>query len=208
MYRRSGSRFNLMTIIILGVIAGVMYLVYDNATLPPAAVLPTLEPLPTDPPLPTMPPAPPTEIPREITAGARLIAPTAGINTSVIVSYLSGASWDVTDLGTQAGYLQGTAWLDRPGNIVLAGHVEMADGRTGVFANIWDIAVGDPLILRQHGVDHVFTVRELLTVQPDDLTVIYPTSSPRLTLITCSNYDFFRDIYQDRYVVIAELASL
>ncbi len=206
MYQKGGSRFNVFTLIILGVIAGVGYLLYDSwsASLDlsaPQVAAPT--PIATEiaAPLATIEP---TQQAREITFGARIIAPTAGINAEVIESYLSGQSWDVSDLGIYAGHLQGTSWVDRPGNVVLAGHVEMADGRTGVFANIDELAVGDPIILRQDGVEHVYNVTEMRTVEPNDLSVLYPTSTNRLTLITCSDYSFLEDVYQQRFVIIAE----
>jgi LPXTG-site transpeptidase (sortase) family protein len=122
----------------------------------------------------------------------------------VIESYLSGTTWDVTDLGRYVGHLQGTAWIDRPGNIVLAGHVEMADGRQGIFANIEELAIGDPIYLAQENEERVYQVTQLFTTGPEDLTVLRPSGNERLTLITCSNYDFFQDTYLDRVVVIAE----
>lgn len=209
MYQRGGSRFNIFTLLILGVFVGVGYLVYDNwsasETVAPAqAPTPTAVATESAAPLATIQP---TQQAREITFGARIIAPTAGINAEVIESYLSGQSWDVSDLGIYAGHLQGTSWVDRPGNVVLAGHVEMSDGRTGVFANINELAIGDPIILRQDGVEHVYNVTEMLTVEPDDLSVLYPTSTSRLTLITCSDYSFLEDIYQQRFVIIAERSA-
>ncbi len=208
MYRKGGSGFNFFTLILLGVIAGVAYLVYDNwsaGTAVPPPPTPVATPSATEAPA-LVATAQPTEQAREITFGARIIAPTAGINAEVIESYLSGQSWDVSDLGIYAGHLQGTSWVDRPGNVVLAGHVEMSDGRTGVFAKIHELAIGDPVVLRQDGVEHVYNVTEMRTVEPNDLSVLYPTSTSRLTLITCSEYSFLEDVYQQRFVIIAERA--
>lgn len=208
MYRRDGPSVSLMVVVLLGMILGVAYLIYDHSSQPSQVVtLPTLTavPLAEGIALP-LPEATTTPVP-EVTEGARLIAPTAGINSRIIQSYLSGNSWDVTDLGTYAGHLQGTSWVDRTGNVVLAGHVEMVDGRRGVFAGIDELNIGDPLILRQNGVEYVYAVSELRSVRPDDLSVVYPTTTNRLTLITCSNYSFFQDVYQDRFVVIAEKIS-
>jgi LPXTG-site transpeptidase (sortase) family protein len=90
------------------------------------------------------------------------------------------------------------------GNIVLAGHVEMVDGRRGIFATIGELEIGDPLYLSQDGEERVYQVTQLFTTAPDDLSVLYPTTDERVTLITCSNYDFLQDSYLDRVVVIAE----
>ncbi len=209
MYRKGGTQFSIFLLIFVGILMGVGYLVYDNwsstdntqllETPFPTAVATEIVAL--------QPTIEPTQQAFEITYGARIIAPTAGINAEVIESYLSEQSWDVTDLGIHAGHLQGTSWIDRPGNVVLAGHVEMADGSTGVFANINELEIGDPLVLRQNGVEYVYNVTEKMSVQPNDLSVLYPTSDSRLTLITCSNYSFLQDVYQERLVVIAERST-
>jgi LPXTG-site transpeptidase (sortase) family protein len=122
----------------------------------------------------------------------------------VIEVFLDGNSWDIRNLGTNVGHLQGTAWLDTPGNIVLSGHVEMADGRLGVFATIEELAQGD-LVVLQHGTEERrYGVREISRVAPDDLRVLYPTQSEQLTLITCDAYDFFQNAYLERVVVVAD----
>jgi LPXTG-site transpeptidase (sortase) family protein len=207
--RRRSSRFSGFTFVaLLGMVAGVMFLARDgwlpaasdsaSSALPPQAAAPAPEPTPTlDPFVQSRPTT------REITSGATLFAPTAGISTPVIQSYLDGVSWDVRELGAAAGHLQGTAWLNQPGNIVLAGHVELADGRRGVFATISQLSVGDPLILTQDGQQIVYAVQEMRQVSPDDMSVLYPRDGEHLTLITCTNYDFLNDVYHERLVVVA-----
>ena len=218
MYRRRGSSGipTIVIVIFLGLAVGVVYLLFDRGLPGLAPMSETVAPLPT---VPTtdidtaVPTANPTlvaeadtqpEIASEITDGARFLAPTAGINSHVVESYLNGESWDVADLGAQVGHLQGTAWTHQPGNIVLAGHVEMADGRAGIFAGIDQMSIGDPLYLQQDGEERVYQVTQLFHTEPDDLTVLYPSQTEQLTLVTCSNYDFFADEYRDRFIVIAE----
>lgn len=204
--RRSGPVSGLTLTVCLGLIIGIGFLIYDNDYTPrpqySAPILqPTLKIMPTI--MPTVRPAKP----REITYGATFFAPTAGISTTVIQSYLDGTSWDIADLGTYAGHLQGTAWMNEPGNIVLAGHVEMGDGRKGIFSRIEDLRIGDPLILSQDKQRYIYAVKQVLRVEPNDLSVLYPSSSDRLTLVTCSNYDFIQDVYHERYVVVADRIS-
>ena len=208
MYRRdpARARIRILFMVGLGILAGALFLLRNNNPAP--SETPTPVPLVTNAdqgvtlPLDSEAATPPP--PREITTGAEFRAPTAGIASEVIESYITGTSWDITDLGQYVGHLQGTGWVDRPGNIVLAGHVEMADGRRGIFATINDLSIGDPIFLDQDGEERTYQVTQLFTTAPDDLSVLYPTTSERLTLITCSNYNFFQDNYLDRTVVIAE----
>lgn len=136
---------------------------------------------------------------------AQLLIPAAGINAPVIRVYLDGQSWDVSNLGMNIGHLQGTRWLgEGPGNIVLSGHVELRDGRQGIFASLRELTEGNRIILQQNGIEQQYSVREIRNVDPADLTPLYPTEGDLLTLITCDDYDFFRDSYQERTIVVAE----
>ena len=133
-----------------------------------------------------------------------LFIPSIGVNAPVITAFLRDSTWDVTQLGTNIGYLQGTAWTDRPGNIVLSGHVEMSDGRTGVFASLEDVQVGDLVVLTENGQQFNYIIQEMRYVEPTDLSVVYPTDNEVLTLITCSDYNFFQNTYDQRLVVVAQ----
>src|SRR5690606_148895 len=141
---------------------------------------------------------------REITDGARFYAPTAGIAGEIVETYLDGTSWDVSQLGPNVGHLQGTAWLQDVGNVVLAGHVEMADGRKGIFAELDELQIGDPITLSQGNEEHTYQVTQKFSTTPDDMSVMYPSDKHRLTLITCAAYDFLSNSYEERFVVIAE----
>lgn len=198
--RRSAS--SITPLIVLGVVFGLGFVILDRWRNPPADVppAPTLAPTieatlaPTIPPLPTATPI----------AKANLIAPTAGINAQVVNVYLDGTSWDVSSLGEKVGHLEGTAWFGKPGNIALAGHVEMRDGRPGIFARIDEVKEGDPIILRLDAVEQRYSVTEILRVEPDDLSVIYPSTTEKITLITCDDYDFIQNAYLERVVIVAE----
>jgi len=144
----------------------------------------------------------------EAISEAQLLIPAAGINAPVIRVYLDGQSWDVSNLGMNVGHLQGTRWMNEgPGNIVLSGHVEMRDGRKGIFAEIGALTDGDVVILQYRGQEQRYQVVEIRNVDPNDLSPVYPTESDLLTLITCDAYDFFQDSYQERTIVVAERLS-
>lgn len=224
--RRSSSR-TFLNLLILGVFAGFAVFLWiqfsedggDNAadvrtpttvavqpTVPGAGAAATTETLPDANPGPTTTPM--IEPDMAISPSAQIIIPSAAINAQVVETYLDGTSWDVSSLGMNVGHLQGTRWLtDAPGNIVLSGHVEMRDGRKGVFANLGELQEGALVILREDDIEKRYVVREISTVEPNNLSPVRPTTSERLTLITCGDYDFLRDAYLERTVVVAEPVS-
>jgi LPXTG-site transpeptidase (sortase) family protein len=208
MYRRQrqSASSSILTFMILGVIFGVGFLLYQQWRSPaPSAPLTTLVPTSSPVPPPTFTPVQVASLPSATPRPqATIFLPTAGITAPVIEVYLDGQSWDVKYLGQNAGHLQGTAWFGQPGNIVLAGHVEMPDGRAGIFAGVSKMNLGDPVILSLNDKQQRYSIAAINRVKPDDLSVLYPTENDRLTLITCDSYDFLQNTYQDRVVVVAD----
>lgn len=140
------------------------------------------------------------EIPEDIS----LLAPSASIFSEVIQAYLDGASWDVSQLRSRVGHLEGTPWVTEPGNVVLSGHVELSDGSPGVFGWLENFEVGDIVTVESEGQSFFYIVTEIYTTTPSDLTPIMPTPEDRLTLITCGAYDLISNEYSERLIVVAE----
>ena len=202
---RSGSGGMITRLVFFGILIGIGFMVVQRLRYPPpdgAAAAPTLAQtavttaVPTFPPIYTSTPYP----------NAVIYAPKSGINATIIDVYLDGKSWDVSQLGMNVGHLQGTGWFGKVGNIALAGHVEMGDGRPGVFKNIDKMEKGDPIILQLGDLQQDYKVTEIKRVKPDDLSVLTPTTVDRITLITCDigAYNFLSNVYLDRIVVVAE----
>lgn len=216
--RRSGPGIGIL--ILLGVIVGVGFLIYENFDR-----LPFFNNTPEEPQFQavssssvdevavddtqttenqTVSTSGTSELP-DIPQDTTLFIPSAGIYTSIVQVYLDGVSWDVSRLGVNAGHLEGTPWLGQGGNVVLSGHVELADGRQGVFANIDELKVGDVIVVQQSGQEFTYSIIEVYITTPDDLTPLRPSTTDRLTLITCGSYDFFQDAYLERTIVVADL---
>lgn len=209
--KQSNPLSGILQTIVLGIALGMIFFSLDNGQpTQVAAIEHTDQPTQTTRVARVMetstpePRAAATATPQPRPAPTTVFIPTVGIHTSIIEAYLDGTSWDVANLGTNAGHLQGTAWLDEPGNVVLAGHAELADGGRGIFARVGEVAPGDPIIVRQGDSERHYIVRAVEITTPDDLSVLYPTQDDQLTLITCDAYDFFQDVYRERTVVIAE----
>ncbi len=137
----------------------------------------------------------------------QFLIPAAGISQLIIQLPRSGDSWAVNDLGMNVGHLIGTAPLMTTGNIVLVGHVELSDGRPGIFAGLKDVTSGELILLKWHGEQRAYSVSTVKSVSPSDVSVLYPTVREQLTLITCGDYDFFSSTYRERVVVVAPRVS-
>jgi len=147
----------------------------------------------------------PTPTP-DVTAPVRIITfPGASMSAPIIPAGRVQGTWETRHLGESVGHLVGTSWLDDPGgNIVLAGHVESATGAPGPFAHLFEAAVGDLVILREgtREVHYRVTIRE--EAAPTDIGFVAQDGQPRLTLITCTDWDNERATYLGRLIVVAE----
>lgn len=207
MNNRRGNSPLIFVLVFVGIIAGVGFILFDRQRSAPQ-IAPTVEATLTIAPTGQPTHEPTQEVVQQSSATplpkASLSIPTAGVTADVVAVYLDGQSWDVRELGPNAGHLEGTAWFGQPGNIALAGHVEMPDGKPGIFANLAELNAGDPIILSLDGNEQQYEVTEIKRVEPDDLSVLYPSTTDKLTLITCDDYSFVQNTYLERVVVVAE----
>jgi LPXTG-site transpeptidase (sortase) family protein len=112
--------------------------------------------------------------------------------------------WDVSWLGDQAGWLNGTAFPTNAGNSVLSAHVYDAYGRPGPFVHLGALQWGDQLIVHAFGQMYIYAVRESTLVAPGAVSsAIRHEEYPWLTLITCRDYDEASNSYRTRVVVRA-----
>ena len=86
-------------------------------------------------------------------------------------------------LNRGVGHIEDTASPDGQGNVGIAGH------RDGFFRALKDITQGDAIELETRAGVARYTVERTWIVSPDDVTVLDPTPSPSITLVTC--YPFY-----------------
>lgn len=115
-------------------------------------------------------------------------------------------TWDVSDLRMAVGHFEGLPFVGQGGNAVLGGHSERARGEADVFYNLHRVQVGDLIEVRTEDVEYQYEVRRVFSVDPRDLSVLYPTPSEQLTLITCdlASYHEASGAYGRRVVVVAD----
>jgi LPXTG-site transpeptidase (sortase) family protein len=130
--------------------------------------------------------------------------PSQDILSTILGIPFSKEGWELTWLGSNVGWLQGTAFPTWAGNSVLSAHVSNADGQPGLFANLYKLTWGDEVIIHAWGQSYVYEVRNVDNyVPPKDISTIKHEDFPWLTLITCKGYDPDTDSYRWRVVVRA-----
>jgi sortase A len=131
----------------------------------------------------------------------RLLIPALALDTPVKEVFIIDGVWEVAEYA--AGYLHGTSL---PGggnggegsNTVLAGHAGL---RGAVFGNLGALSTGDDIYLDAGGWRYHYRVRDMKSVWPTQVEILDSTSTPVLTLLTCTNWD------TQRLVVVADLVG-
>ncbi len=98
------------------------------------------------------------------------------------------------------GWIEGTARPGEVGNVGVAGH------RDGFFRGLKDVKLGDVIELTTLSGHQVYRIERIFLVSPEDVSVLSPSSTPTLTLVTCFPF-YFVGAAPERYVVRAVLPS-
>lgn len=119
-------------------------------------------------------------------------------------------TWDVTWLGNDTGWLNGTAFPTWNGNSVLTAHVTDSNGLPGPFANLKTLQYGDQIIVHLFGQQYIYEVQNSRMTRPYSTSFAFESMQDYsyLTLITCQGYIPFSDSYFFRRVVRAVLVDV
>ena len=109
------------------------------------------------------------------------------------VPIFEGTDDATLDLGL--GHVEGTASLDAPGNVALAGH------RDGFFRGLKDVGAGDEIDMETQIGMRRYVVKDIVIVKPDDVWVL-DDKSAALTLVTCYPF-YYTGSAPQRYIVRA-----
>jgi LPXTG-site transpeptidase (sortase) family protein len=141
--------------------------------------------------------------------GLELEIPRLNARMDIVGVPLVDGSWDVSWLGSRAGWLEGTAFPTWQGNSVLTGHVWDAFNRPGPFALLGMLQYDDRVIVGYQGAEYVYAVRSVSSVRPEDTAAIFRHEQlDWLTLLTCQDYDPETGEYARRLVVRAVLLEV
>jgi len=167
---------------------------------------PTVAPIPTPVPTPGRASTPGGALPAAQPIG-RLVMAKLKVDVPIVEVGVVDGQWDVSKLFTWAGHLVGTGRLGEPGNVGLAGHISLKDGRDGAFRWLERLQVGDEVQVYADGRRYTYQVTTTRVVPPTEVSVLDYTSDAVLTLITCTNWSILRGEYTERFVVQARLVE-
>ncbi len=151
-----------------------------------------------------LPAQPPAAAYRDLN-GLRLWIPDLGISLPIVSVPNSQQGYDLTWLGSQAGWLEGTAYPSWKGNTVITGHAYLPSGLPGPFVDLDQLVWGDELILYANGYRYTYQVINNRLVSGDDLSILGHKDQDWLTLFTCKEYSDNLGGYLWRQVVQAVL---
>ena len=134
--------------------------------------------------------------------------PRLNIKVPIIGIPFSNGDWDLTWLGDQAGYLDGTAYPTHVGNSVITAHVYTSNGLPGPFVNLSTLKWGDQIIIHFAGQQYIYEVRENKVILPSDKSVFKHEDQAWITLITCKDYNVGTNSYTYRIEVGAMLVKV
>ena len=119
-------------------------------------------------------------------------------------------SWDITWLGNNAGWLEGSAFPTWSGNTVLTGHVWDSFNRPGPFVELKNLEYGDQILIHAFGLIYTYEVRESKTYWSKTAAskVFQHEELDWVTLITCETYNPLNGDYFFRRAVRAVLVSV
>ncbi|MBN2356208.1 sortase [candidate division KSB1 bacterium] len=136
--------------------------------------------------------------------------PSLDLKKNIVGVPQSMEGWDLTWLGSDIGYLDGSAFPTMEGNTALTGHVYDANGQPGPFVNLDQLTWGSRIYFHAWGSVYTYEVRTVSSrTNPDDVNVITKHEDyDWITLITCRGYDEISDSYRWRTVVRAILVDV
>ncbi len=140
--------------------------------------------------------------------GLTMSVPELDVTAVVVGVPVRQDQWDVQWLGSSIGYLSGTAYPTWEGNSGFTAHAYLPDGSPGPFVDLDQLRWGDQVIISAFGEDHVYEVRSVTYVLPNDAGALAHKDGDWITLISCKGYDPVSDAFRYRVVVSAVLMDV
>jgi LPXTG-site transpeptidase (sortase) family protein len=136
-----------------------------------------------------------------------------GVHTAVVPVATVGNELVVPEDPTKVGWWDGSSYVgDRYGSTVIAGHVDVFDRGIGFFFRLWNIKVGERVVLSAGDVRQAYKITTVRQVPRTDLVdeaeAFDIAGPPRLVLITCAGeFRADRGGYSRNLIVVARPVS-
>ncbi len=135
--------------------------------------------------------------------------PSLSIKMNIVGVPANTDSWNVSWLGNDAGWLNGSAFPTWDGNSVITGHVWDALNQPGPFAELKKLKYGDQIKVHAFGQVYVYEIRESKLISSSNKTIAFKHEEKSwVTLITCEDYKEQARKYLYRRMVRAVLVSM
>lgn len=134
--------------------------------------------------------------------------PAIGVNLPIVGIPPNKDGWDLTWLGAQAGWLEGTAYPTWEGNTVITAHVYLPNGKPGPFIDLNKLRWGSRFYILSNGMRYTYEVRIVARVKPEDNIILAHEDRDWVTLVTCAGYDEAIGTYKWRDIVKAVLIKV
>ena len=134
--------------------------------------------------------------------------PSLSVKIPIVGVPFKDGKWNVSWLGKQAGWLEGSAFPSWKGNSVLTSHVYLSNGLPGPFVNLNKLKFGDKVIVHAYGQKYIFEVRANAVVEPNNASIFKHEEKSWLTLLTCKEYNEKTNTYLKRVLVRAVLVKV
>ena len=136
-----------------------------------------------------------------------------GVSAAVVPVATVGRELVVPEDSDRVGWWDGSSYVGDPyGSTVIAGHVDTFDRGIGFFYRLWNVKVGERVVLSAGDLRQAYKITSLRQVPRTDLVddkeIFDITGSPRLVLITCAgDFQADRGGYSRNLIVVAKPIS-
>lgn len=155
---------------------------------------------------------------REWQTPYRIQIPDLGVDTAIVAVGLDrNGGMAAPENPYTIGWYGGSAKPGSKGNVLISGHLDWMDwkegrAKTGVFWELNKLGLGSKIIITEGPRQYIYMAKSKQVLDYNDpaaLRYLQPTSTPRLTIITCepSYFDPVKRNYQKRLLVFADLES-
>lgn len=144
------------------------------------------------------------------TSPLRLTIPSMDVSLEVFGVPRTDGYWDVTWLGKNAGYIEGSAYPMQEGNSIITAHVWDEYNNPGPFFGLKDLKYGDRFMLTAYGKTYIYEVRESERIAETEVDQLMTPKESGIwtTLMTCEAYDEGTARYDYRRFVRAVLIEI